>query len=231
MGIVEICGRRIKKIEIRRKLIKEKACQFARSSNIGWLNCSFEGNNVIKDKVNLWHCSVGYATYISSNSKFGYTDIGRYCSIGPNVHIVAGRHPSRKFVSTFPAFFSAIKQAGFTYTEKTKFDEHVYVDKDNRVLAKIGSDVWIGDSASIMEGVTIADGTIIAAGAVVVRDTEPYSIWGGVPARLIRYRFEKRDINFLMELQWWNMSIDWIEEHAQYFDDVESLRHVMKWED
>lgn len=54
---------------------------------------------------------------------------------------------------------------------------------------------------------------------------------GGVPARLIRYRFEKRDINFLMELQWWNMSIDWIEEHAQYFDDVESLRHVMKWED
>ena len=88
----------------------------------------------------------------------------------------------------------------------------------------MGNDVWIGDGVKIMEGVTIADGTIVAAGANVVKDTEPYSIVGGNPARPIRYRFNEEQIKFLLDLKWWNKPENWIDEYAKYFDNIATLQ-------
>ena len=69
----------------------------------------------------------------------------------------------------------------------------------------------------------------MAAGANVVRDTEPYSIVGGNPARIIRYRFSKEEIQFLVQIQWWNKSVEWITNHAKYFTDIkEFIRIVQK---
>ena len=73
---------------------------------------------------------------------------------------------------------------------------------------KIGNDVWIGAGANILGGVTIGDGDVIGAGSVVVDDVEPYSIVVGVPAKVIKYRFEAEIISLLQALNWW----DWNEE-------------------
>lgn len=218
---------KIEKEHLRNILIKEKGCRFSRKSSIDFCGCHFEGKCTVHDNVILYNCDVGYATYISEGTKFFNTSIGRYCSIGPNVHIISGRHPTRKFVSTSPAFFSTAEQAGFTYVKINKFNEHAYSDFKKKQYISIGNDVWIGDGARIMERVRVADGTIVAAGAIVVKDTEPFSIVGGVPAKILRYRFSPEDINYLMNLKWWNKDLDWIEKYADYFEDIEKLKIVL----
>jgi serine acetyltransferase len=67
----------------------------------------------------------------------------------------------------------------------------------------IGNDVWIGTRVFIRDGVSIGDGAVIAAGAVVVSDIPPYAIAGGVPAKIIRYRFREAEIEQLLEIKWW----------------------------
>ena len=75
----------------------------------------------------------------------------------------------------------------------------------------LGNDVWVGFEAVILAGVTIGDGAIIGARAVVTRDVPPYAIVGGVPARLIRRRFDEATIESLLALQWW----DWEPERIR----------------
>ena len=75
----------------------------------------------------------------------------------------------------------------------------------------IKNDVWIGSHVLLLEGITIGDGAIIAAGAVVTKDVPPYSIVGGVPAKIIKKRFDDDTIRQLLELDWWSKPIDEIE--------------------
>lgn len=215
-------------LNVRRKLKQEKKCYIDGRSNVNFSNCEFEGNNKVEKFTILNHVILGFGSYISESSMLVDTSIGKYCAIGPNVHIVTGNHPSRKFVSIHPSFYSTAKQAGFTYVQENRFAESSYVDSEQGLLAYIGNDVWIGDGVSIMEGVKIADGTIIGAGAVVVKDTEPYSVLGGVPARLIRYRFDEEETAFLLKLRWWDKDAEWIERHAEYFDDVKRLKQFLE---
>ena len=72
----------------------------------------------------------------------------------------------------------------------------------------IGNDVWIGNGASIMSGVSIGDGAVIGARAVVAKDVKPYEIVVGNPAKPIKMRFDDDTIEKLLELKWWNLSID-----------------------
>ena len=70
----------------------------------------------------------------------------------------------------------------------------------------IGNDVWIGSQSLIKGGVTIGDGAVIAGGAVVIHDVPPYAIVGGVPAKILKYRFDNHTIKTLLELQWWELT-------------------------
>src|SRR5690606_29947135 len=88
---------------------------------------------------------------------------------------------------------------------------------------KIGNDVWIGEDAIIMGGVKIGDGAIIAARAVVTKDVPPYSIYGGVPAKLIKYRFDNYIIKKLLAIKWWDLEESWIRENYYLFHDAEKF--------
>ena len=88
---------------------------------------------------------------------------------------------------------------------------------------EIGNDVWIGDDVTILGGVTIGDGAVVGTSALVTKDVPPYSIVGGVPAKVIRMRFEQETINRLLDIKWWNWDISKIKQESCEFDDVEKF--------
>lgn len=184
-------------------------------------NSILEGENLLLSRASLIDSYLGRCSYLGANSSIIKTKIGRYTCIGPEVKIIRGQHPTSKIVSIHPAFYSTKNGIGYSFVKKDKFEELRFVDQAYSVV--IGNDVWIGAYAKIMEGVTIADGTIIAAGAVVVKDTDPFEIVGGVPASHIRYRFGERERNRLLQSQWWDKDTEWIMEHAEEFEDVHSF--------
>lgn len=77
----------------------------------------------------------------------------------------------------------------------------------------IENDIWIGDDVKVMSGVTIGTGSVIATGSVVTKDVEPYSIVGGVPAKLIKKRFDDKTIERLLKSEWWNLSNKELEQY------------------
>ena len=161
---------------------------------------------------------MGYGSYAGKSCNINYAKIGRYTCIGPNVRTTSGTHPL-DYVSMHPAFFSLRKQAGFTYVSEQKCNENI----DDSYHTIIGNDVWIGDSALLMEGVKIGDGAVVAAGAVVTKDVPPYAVVGGVPAKVIRYRFSEEVIEKLLKIKWWDKDTDWLKAHADEFCDVSAF--------
>ena len=74
----------------------------------------------------------------------------------------------------------------------------------------------------------IRNGAVIAAGAVVTKDIEPYAIVGGIPAKVIKYRFTKEEINRLEEIKWWDWSIEEIEKNIELFYQPEKFLQTIK---
>ena len=177
--------------------------------------CILGKNTVIHANVHLYNTIIGDYTYTLSSMT--NTTVGKFCSISPNCIFGLATHPTRKYVTTYPAFFS--KNNGgclISFSEKNLFEE-----QPKRIL--VGNDVWIGMNCIIMGGITIGNGAIIGAGAVVTKDVEDYAIVGGVPAKIIRYRFTKEQIEFLNKIKWWDMNIEWIRQNCEIFLDIEKF--------
>lgn len=181
-----------------------------------------EGHNFVGRDSQLCNVSLGYCSYVNRNCDLSNTEIGKYTSIGNQVSTVLGKHPTDTFVSTHPAFYSATAM-GYSYVKEDRFDEMSYLDEEGRKQVRIGNDVWIGNHVQLMEGVTVADGSVLAAGSIVTKDTVPYGIYAGVPAKLVRKRFDDETIEKLLKLQWWNRSEDWIRDHVDRFQDCKEL--------
>lgn len=195
--------------------------KFKWSSKIGF-NSSFEGMNVIGENSHF-SGEMGLGSYIASNSTI-YGKIGRFSSIGPNCFTAIGVHPySYPYVSTSPYFVSSLKQNGHRLYSESIFEEFRYANNSSHYVV-IGNDVWLGASVTIVNGVNLGDGAVILPGAVVIKDVPPYAIVGGVPAKVIKYRYAEDDIKDLIETKWWNKSIEWIKENKSLFLSMDKYK-------
>lgn len=143
--------------------------------------------------------------------------VGRYCSLASDLVMGRAFHPTT-FLSSSKVFYAG---AGATLTGK-EFTDFAAAGRKARLAARlkwveieaarhpeivIGHDVWIGDRVIVLQGVTIGTGAVVAANAVVTRDVPPYAIVGGVPAKVISYRFPPEIIARLLESRWWTMPL------------------------
>lgn len=177
-----------------------------------------EGNNTIAGKI--YQSTLGFGTYVHENSVLKCVRVGRFCSIGEDVNIRLFEHPVN-MVSTSPSFYRKSHNTFKSYVSQN-YSEDLNINADGYSV-EIGNDVWIGRGASIKSGITIADGAVIAAGAVVTHDVGPYEIVGGVPAKLIRKRFDDETIEKLLAIRWWEHDEKWLCEHGDEFSDVSSF--------
>jgi len=177
---------------------------------------------VVHGNVVIQESSVGDHSYIAKGSSVSHCQIGRYCSIGEHISVGLWRHPAKTFVSTYPAFF-ALDNLGCceSFVSKNCYDE-----SPRKTI--IGHDVWIGNNVLIPGGISIGTGAIIAAGSVVTKDVPPYAIVGGNPADIIRYRFEKDEVSFLLKTAWWKWSGNDIVDLAELFKDISAFRSAVK---
>lgn len=144
--------------------------------------------------------------------------IGRFCSIAGGVAMGAPEHPTH-WISSHTIFYGArrdwrlsrdFQSRNARQTERA-VQHYVAGIADAHPKVQIGNDVWIGEGAFIRRGVSIGDGAIIASHAVVTRDVPPYAIVGGVPAKIIRYRFAPDVVEALLGLQWWHFGVSALE--------------------
>ncbi len=186
---MEHISTRVSLIEAKRNGVK-----LGRISSNGDL---FLEENVRLEKVEI-HAPIfiGMNTYFNSGFIRSYVEIGRYCSIGRDVIIGSGVH-----------VYSGLSTSPFMSNNSPSVESKFFSEAKKRRLV-IGNDVWIGDRAYIMTGVSIGHGSIIAANAVVTKDVLPYSIVGGVPAKVIGQRFSDEIVAKLLELEWWNVEPD-----------------------
>jgi len=143
--------------------------------------------------------------------------IGKFCSIAPAVKIVASGEHNSKAVSTYPLHAYVLNKG----TEKDTFSKGPVI---------IGNDVWIGYGATILSGVTVGDGAVIAAHAVVTKDVPPYAVVGGVPAKIIEFRFTTEVVKSLLEIKWWDWSVEKITASIDdFYADVDNFIQKHKY--
>ena len=167
----------------------------------------------IEARSRLSETELGDYSYVIQDCAIWCARIGKFVNIASAVRINAANHPTWR-----PTLHHFTYRAG-DYFEGAE-DEVDFFEWRRGHAVGIGLDVWIGHGATILPGVSVGNGAVIGAGAVVARDVAPYTIVGGVPAKLIRQRFEASIGNRMDALAWW----DWPRDRL--FSALEDFRHM-----
>lgn len=206
-------------------LIYRNSCRLNHTVRIS-RKTTFEGMSQLHPHV-TFHGHLGYGSYIGSYSHLS-AYVGRFTSIAPYVRCNNGTHPYKEpFVSTAPCFFSLNlnhSQNGSTFATEQLFQEIIYSNSEIKVAVTIGSDCWIGEGAFLVGGINIGDGAVVLAYAVVTKDVPPYAIVGGVPAKIMGFRYDENTINFLLKIKWWNNDPEWFKQHWRLLSDIDALK-------
>lgn len=197
---------------------KYPSCRFSRGVSVD-RNSVLGKYNVLFKNVCMINSVIGDHTFVQKDSVIANSNIGKFCSIAPSVVIGPGIHPTH-FISSHPSFYSSSQPLAKTFCDDDKFTPFKKVS--------IGSDVWLGQSCIVLDGVTIGTGAVVAAGAVVTKDIPPYAIVAGVPQVLLKYRFNEGIRNNLLESKWWERDEEWLSKHWISFRDPPSFIRAWK---
>lgn len=200
---------KLKKYVYIKRLLYLVTHKFVSNFSLIDVDSSIEKSTIINSGVKVLSTKIGEYSYVSKNSVVSHAVIGRFVSIGPNVKIGMGIHPT-KFISTSPIFYSVSNPLRVKLVKQTTVEEY------RETI--IGNDVWIGVDAIIIDGVKIGNGAVVGANSVVTKDVPPYAIVGGVPARILKYRFDRDIIDILEKKKWWNMPINHLAKKIEVFN-------------
>ncbi|WP_295720294.1 CatB-related O-acetyltransferase [Mucilaginibacter sp.] len=150
-----------------------------------------KGHNItiLKGSYVCENSSIDSYTYIGFNTLISKTIIGRYNSIANNVNIGHGEHPlnlisTSSFLNDTPYEVLTQKQCIVTH------------------------DVWIGSGATIRRGITLGIGCVVGGNAFVNKDVPPFAVVGGVPAKILKYRFPQEKIDKILASSWWEKDVE-----------------------
>lgn len=184
-----------------------------------WRKRNPHNGTTLKEDFNFNLVEVGNYTYgalhVLTDNNISHLKIGHFCSIAPEVIFIPGSDHSHISISTFPFRVKCLGAA-----------EGEAISKGDIIVA---DDVWIGCRSTILSGVHIGQGAVVAAGSVVTKDVPPYAIVGGVPAKIIKYRFNDEMIQELLKVDYSKLTKEMIAEHTD--DLYEKLSDVqqLKW--
>ena len=186
-------------------------------------SCDLLGSISVGKMTMLTNSSIGRYFNIGSFSFVSKASIANYTSIGSRVSIGPLNHPFDRPVNNEISYtdFSHVFGQSFTKNQRTDYPE-----KYSLTRVDIGSDVWIGDNVVVLTSVNIAHGSVIGAGAVVTKNTEPFGVYVGNPARLIKKRFSDNNIEKLMDSRWWDRDISDFPD-TKLFDSLETFLEIV----
>ncbi|OGV14989.1 MAG: hypothetical protein A2440_06470 [Stygiobacter sp. RIFOXYC2_FULL_38_25] len=196
----------------------------------GWIifgGClkAYLGKSSIYEGVKL---GVGNRTYFSGHSTIrgsGYFKVGSFCSIGFGLYVnIANENQPINYPASIGLFNeSRMKEDNFVLP----FSKVKEV-KEAQNTVNIQNDVWIGRNVSIFHNLSIGNGCAIGANSLVTKNCEPFGIYAGIPAKLIRYRFSKRIIEQLLDINWWSWTDEKIHKNQLFFNtDLSSFDGIV----
>lgn len=170
----------------------------------------------------IYHSEMGDYSYVGRNFTCWHAKIGKFCSISWNVGIGGANHD-----------YTRVSQHAFLYAPQFGMMKPGQEVGYNRFEdpCEIGNDVWIGCNAVICRGVSIGDGAVIGAGSVVTKDVPPYTIVGGVPAKVLKRRCSEDLAKRLQNVKWWNLPSEVIKDNFDLFNQIINEDSVKDIED
>ena len=166
------------------------------------------------DAIHVGNYTYGKLNVLNEGKQFKLK-IGHFCSIGPNVKFILHADHNVKSISTFP------------FHAKCLYDGTGDAVSNGDILVE--DDVWLGSDSTVLSGVKIAQGAVVAAGSVVTKDVPPYAIVGGVPAKVIKYRFSEELIKALMKVDYSKVTREQVVAHIEKLDNELTSIEQLEW--